>query len=376
MKKIIIFLIIFPSLALTINAQKNVKVKGNFQTSDRVKMVYLNYLTPEGLLKDSSELKKGSFSFHEEIAEPTLAILSIVFEPVADKKRPRIDRMDVFLEKGTIKITAKDSLKNANVRGSKAHKEFVGLNEMQKVFDDEMNDLRSDYRRISAEKSNDPRLPGIGAKMREISKNKHTGLYDYLQANLNSPIALFILDKYAGPDPAVAEIEPIFDKLAPSVKNSPAGLAYKGKIDAARRTSVGAYALEFTQNDTLGNPVSLSSFKGKYVLIDFWASWCGPCRAENPNLVKEFHAYKDKGFTVLGISLDQPGKHDAWMEAIHKDGLTWTQLSDLKGWNNEVSKMYNVQGIPQNYLLNPSGKIIAKNIRGEELGKKLAEFIK
>jgi peroxiredoxin len=111
-------------------------------------------------------------------------------------------------------------------------------------------------------------------------------------------------------------------------------------------------------------------------LIDFWASWCGPCRAENPNVVKAFNEYKDKGFTVLGISLDQPGKQQAWMDAIHKDNLTWTQLSDLKGWKNEVSTMYGIRAIPQNLLLDPSGKIIAKNIRGEELPKTLKSMIK
>jgi peroxiredoxin len=134
--------------------------------------------------------------------------------------------------------------------------------------------------------------------------------------------------------------------------------------------------MEFTQNDTLGKPVSLSDFKGKYVLIDFWASWCGPCRAENPNVVKAYNNYKDKDFTVLGVSLDQPGKQEAWLNAIHKDSLTWTHVSDLKFWDNAVAQLYGIRAIPQNLLLDPSGKIIAKNIRGEELKKKLEEVMK
>jgi peroxiredoxin len=130
-------------------------------------------------------------------------------------------------------------------------------------------------------------------------------------------------------------------------------------------------AMDFTQNDTLGNPVSLSSFKGKYVLIDFWASWCGPCRQENPNVVKAFNNYKDKGFTVLGVSLDQPNAKDKWMKAIHDDNLTWTQVSDLKFWGNAVAVQYGIQAIPQNFLIDPQGKIIGKNLRGEALNKKL-----
>ncbi|MGA1646596.1 MAG: peroxiredoxin family protein, partial [bacterium] len=127
-----------------------------------------------------------------------------------------------------------------------------------------------------------------------------------------------------------------------------------------------------TQNDTLDQPVSLSSFRGKYLLIDFWASWCGPCRQENPNVVKVFNQFKDRGFTVLGVSLDRPGQKDKWMKAIHDDQLTWTHVSDLKFWYNAISKQYGIRAIPQNLLLDPTGKIIAKNLRGEDLVKKMA----
>lgn len=118
--------------------------------------------------------------------------------------------------------------------------------------------------------------------------------------------------------------------------------------------------------------MKLSDFRGQYVLLDFWAAWCGPCRAENPNVVNNFHKYKDKGFTVLGVSLDNDRKK--WLAAVEKDGLDWTQLSDLKGWKNEASSGYGIQAIPANFLLDPDGKIIAQNVRGPELGKKLAEL--
>ena len=119
-------------------------------------------------------------------------------------------------------------------------------------------------------------------------------------------------------------------------------------------------------------PVSLSSFKGKYVLVDFWASWCGPCRAENPNVVKAFHQYNDKGFTVLGVSLDRPNAKDKWLGTIRKDSLAWTQVSDLKYWDNAVAKLYGIRAIPQNFLINPQGKIIGRNLRGDALLQKLA----
>jgi peroxiredoxin len=133
-------------------------------------------------------------------------------------------------------------------------------------------------------------------------------------------------------------------------------------------------APDFTLPDTSGRSVSLSSFRGKYVLIDFWASWCGPCRQENPNVVAVYNQFRDKNFTILGVSLDQ--NKDAWLKAIHDDGLIWNHVSDLKFWNSEAASLYNVNGIPYNFLVDPNGNIVAENIRGEELAATLSKFLK
>jgi peroxiredoxin len=139
-----------------------------------------------------------------------------------------------------------------------------------------------------------------------------------------------------------------------------------------KTAAVGQPAPDFKQNDTAGHPVSLSSFRGKYVLLDFWASWCGPCREENPAVVSAYGKYHPRGLEILGVSLDQ--KEDSWKKAIRADKLTWTHLSDLQYWNNAVAKLYGVQGVPQNFLIDPGGKIIARGLRGQDLDKKLEEI--
>jgi peroxiredoxin len=148
----------------------------------------------------------------------------------------------------------------------------------------------------------------------------------------------------------------------------------KPKPAQPEKPVVGNFAPDFTMNDTEGNPVSLSQFKGQYVLVDFWASWCGPCRGENPNVVAAYKKYKNKNFTVLGVSLDED--KDAWVKAIQKDGLTWKHISDLKGWQSAVVPVYGIEGIPYNVLLDPEGKILATELREKDLDAFLSKTLK
>jgi peroxiredoxin len=206
-------------------------------------------------------------------------------------------------------------------------------------------------------------------------KEKDSLAIDWIRRHPDSYISLAVLREVAGKDIDVSRIEPLFKALSAGLRTSKTGSDFAEMIEEARYTSIGAVAPDFTENDANDQPVKLSDFKGKYVLLDFWASWCGPCRAENPNVVKAYNTYKDKNFTVLSVSLDQPGKKDAWLAAIKADRLSWTQVSDLKFWNNAAARLYSIKAIPQNFLIDPSGKIIGKNLRGPELEKKLEQVL-
>jgi len=314
-------------------------------------------------------------SFKTPLDEPILAQLRVV--PVEGKPSFSRDYYSLYIEPGKLTAVAKDSLGNTSVTGSATHTDYLVLKAKEASYDGIFDSLYKDY--SAAEKNKD----SIGQRIAEskidsvenLVKEKVYEAFVKEHAN-NSAVALYALSQYTGYSINPAKAQPLYDLLGPAIKNLPAGIAFAKRIEVAKTLQPGRPALPFTQPDTLGNPVSLASFKGKYVLIDFWASWCGPCRAENPNVVKAFNSYKDKGFTVLSVSLDRPGQKERWLKAIHDDKLVWTHVSDLKFWDNEVAQLYDVKAIPQNFLVDKEGNIIAKDIRGDELQTTLQQVVK
>ena len=365
MKKVV--LIIFSVILLWSCGNKNeFKINGELVPTKDGSVILYGFKDGQPIAIDSSELKNGKFKFKGELDMPELKLIGL--------KGGNDFIAQFFVEPGKIDMTIYPDSFEANViTGSESQDIFQQyINEMI-TFQKKENDLQQRF--MAAQSTNDPdEINAIRFEYQTIIENTKLYSKNFINKYSTSTVAPYVyLMTFIG-EADIVELDSILKVFEP-VKDSEFVVAIKERAEVIRQTSNGAIAPDFTLTDPNGKSISLSSFKGKVVLVDFWASWCQPCMIELPNIMNLYKTYKDKGFEIFGVSLDR--EKDAWLNCIKDKKMDWAQVWDMEGSTpGQTANMYNVTGIPHTVLVGRDGVIIDINLRGEELAAKLAEILK
>ena len=363
MRNVLTILVIALTVLSCQSAKDQYSIKGSIQGVETGK-VYLQKLVdgqPQSV--DTANLVGGNFTFKGKMEMPDIRFL-------------RLNEQDYFaqffLDNSSITVAAnKDSLRSTKITGSPTQEVFkIYIAEMEKLSN-EVKALQDKYQNAMSMNNTEVAEKAKIDYQAMIDNNK-VYTKNFVKEHSNSVVSAYITLFQLANQIDGTELDSITSKFAPEISKSEYVVKLKELVQEQKKTAVGALAPDFTMNDTEGKPVQLSSLKGKIVLVDFWASWCGPCRQENPNVVKLYQQYHSKGFEILGVSLDKT-KED-WLKGIKDDNLTWIHVSDLQFWQNAAARLYSVNAIPQSFLLDKDGKIIGKGLRGEQLAKKLMEL--
>ncbi|MHA4893527.1 thioredoxin-like domain-containing protein [Pedobacter sp. PWIIR3] len=370
LKRLSTFLLLLsPVLGFSQSADYTLKGKVNPKYNGRFVKLYYTADNAPKKTNDSVEITKGAFVFQGKMDRPAAAKVSLGNE---DKG----DRIDFFLAPGTTNITTKDSIRYAQISGTKLAESYEKLAKKLRPLDGKFFSGLAAYQAMPEGEAKKAYVTQLLAGLDSYSQQKREIIRQFAAENPDSYVSLYFLDKNS---PGVLlnyeATNPSYEKLSTSMKETALGKELAERLAKVKGALMGAQFKDFASTTPEGKELTLKEVvgKNKYTLVDFWASWCGPCRKENPNVVKTFNAFKDKGFTVLSVSLDDDAAK--WKAAIEKDGMPWFHVSSLKGWKEPAAALYNIRAIPQNVLVDGNGKVVATNLRAETLYNKIEALL-
>lgn len=371
--KILAIIFVFITIVTPLFSQRKFDIQGTGKQILDGEIIYLSYRNEGRYILDSTFVKNNSFKF-EGIIENIPIRASLYRNQNPTHNYDFIyDRLSLYLEEGIISVQSMDSLNNARISGTAVNNTFQLLQERLALLEKERLSIKDpDY--FSEEERKDTALVNKNRSLLEANYYKQCDVQlAFAKEFSNSYVSLDLVNNIARNNKYNHLAEEVFNLLSDSLLQLPKAAVTKEFFLNKNKVRIGSIAPEFEMNDRFGRNIKLSNYRGKYLLLDFWASWCLSCRQEHPNLIAVYDDFKGANFDILSVSIDS--KKDKWLNAIIEDGLIWSQISDLKASNGEVYQKYGIGTIPCNFLLDPHGKVIAKDLKGQDLTDKIKEVV-